>query len=113
MCAIILLNSNPLNARIRIIEHLLRLIKVVLTGENGFYMCCICQDHIQHNTKRHPGKAIMNTTRGDQTDDVVNTNNVKLVIIGDEGFMAPLFNTTKGDTTIKKLEKTHDVNENR
>ena len=92
-------------------------------------MCCIRQDHIQHNTKRHTGKAIMNTTRGDQTDDVVNMNNVKLVIIGDEGFMAPLFNTTKedttkgnttkgdpkkGDTTMKKHEKTHDdVNEKR
>ena len=37
----------------------------------------------------------MNTTRGDRTDDVVNMNNVKLVIIGDKGCMAaPLFNTT-------------------
>ena len=56
----------------------------------------------------------MNTTRGDQTDDVVDMNNVKLVIISDKGFMIPLFNTTKGDTTkgdttIKKLEKTDDV----
>ena len=60
----------------------------------------------------------MNTTRGDQTNDVVNMNNVKLVIIGDKGFIAPLFNTTKGDptkgdTTMKKLEKTHDVDEKR
>ena len=55
----------------------------------------------------------MNTTRGDQTDDVVSINNVKLIIIGDKGFMAPLFNTTKGYTTMKKLEKTHDVDEKR
>ena len=84
------------------------------------FICCICQDHIQHNTKRYTGKAIMNSTRGDQTD-VVNMNNVKLVIIDNEGFMAPLFNTTKGnptrghptkgDATMKKLEKTHDVND--
>ena len=48
-CVMIPLNSNPLNAWIQIIEHyLLRLIKVVITGENGFYsICCICQDHIQ------------------------------------------------------------------
>ena len=37
-CVIIPLNSNPLNAWIQIIEHLLRLIKVVITGENGFCM---------------------------------------------------------------------------
>ena len=37
-CVMIPLNSNPLNAWIQIIEHLLRLIKVVITGENGFYM---------------------------------------------------------------------------
>ena len=55
----------------------------------------------------------MNTTRGYQTDDVVNINNVKLVIIGDKGFIVPSFNTTKGDTTMKKLEKTDDVDEKR
>ena len=76
------------------------------------FICCICQDHIlQHNTKRHNGKkAIMNTTRGDQTDNVVNMmNNVKLVItlviIGDEGFMAPLFNTTKRRHNNKKTRE--------
>ena len=56
------------------------------------------------------------TTRGDQTDNVVYMNNVKLVIISDKGFMVPPFNTTRGDTTttMKKLEKTDDVkNENR
>ena len=37
-CVLILLNSNHLNPWIRIIEHLLRLIKLVITGENGFYM---------------------------------------------------------------------------
>ena len=58
-------------------------------------------------------KTIMNTTRGDQTDDVGNMNNVKLVITDDEGSMEPLFNTKKGDTTMKKLEKTHDLNEKR
>ena len=40
----------------------------------------------------------MNTTRGDQTDDVVDMKNVKLVIIADKGFMVPPFNTKKGDT---------------
>ena len=54
-------------------------------------------------------KAIMNTTRGDQTDDVVDMNNVKLVIISDKGFMVPLFNTT----TMKKLEKSDDVHAKR
>ena len=53
----------------------------------------------------------MNTTRGDKTDDVVDINNVKLVIVGDKGFMALPFNTTKGDTTMKKLDKTDDVDE--
>ena len=43
-------------------------------------------------------KIIMNTTRGDQADDVVDMNQVKLVIIGDKGFMVPPFNTAKGDT---------------
>ena len=43
-------------------------------------------------------KTTINTTRGDQTDKVVNLNQVKLVIIGDKGFMVPPFNTTKGDT---------------
>ena len=52
----------------------------------------------------------MNTTRGDQTDDLVDMNNVKLVIISDKNFMVPLFNTIKGDTTtLKRLEKTDDV----
>ena len=37
-CVLIPLNSNPLNAWIQIIEYLLRLIKVVITGENGFCM---------------------------------------------------------------------------
>ena len=37
-CVLIPLNSNPLNAWIQIIEHLLRLIKVVTTGKNGFHM---------------------------------------------------------------------------
>ena len=75
-------------------------------------ICCIfCQeDHIQHNTKkRHNEKTIMKTTRGDETNDVVNMNNVKSVIVGDKGFMALPFNTTKGDTIMKKLEKTDDV----
>ena len=64
------------------------------------FICCICQDHIQHNKRRHKSeKTIMNTTRGDQTDDVIDMNNVKLVIISDKGFMVvPPFNTTKGDT---------------
>ena len=65
----------------------------------SFIICCICQDHIRHNNE----KTIMNTTRGDQTDDVVDMNNVKLVSISDKGFMiVPPFNTTKGDTTMKK-----------
>ena len=63
-CVLISLNSNHLNPWIRIIEHLLRLIKVVITGENGFHMLYLSKDHIlQHETKRHNGKAIMNTTR--------------------------------------------------
>ena len=37
-CVLILLNSNHLNSWIRIIKHLLRLIKLVITEENGFYM---------------------------------------------------------------------------
>ena len=37
-CVMIPLNSTSLNACIQIIEHLLRLIKVVITGENGFRM---------------------------------------------------------------------------
>ena len=37
-CVLIPLNSNPLNAWIQIIEHFLRLIKVVITEENGFYI---------------------------------------------------------------------------
>ena len=37
-CVLIPLNLNPLNAWVQIIEHLLRLIKVVITGENGFCM---------------------------------------------------------------------------
>ena len=121
-CVMIPLNSTSLNACIQIIEHLLRLIKGGTYRKKWLsYVLYFRQDHIQHNTKRNTGKAIMNTTRGDQTDDVINMNNIKLVIIGDEGFMAPLFNTTKGDTTkgnttkgdttMKKLEKTHDVNE--
>ena len=79
------------------------------------FICCICQDHIQHNKRRHKNeKTIMNTTRGDQTDDVIDMNNVKLVIIKDKGFMVPPFNTTKGDTeTMKKLEKTDDVHAKR
>ena len=44
----------------------------------------------------------MNTTRGDQTDDVADMNYVKLVIISDKGFILPPFNTTKGDTAMKK-----------
>ena len=45
----------------------------------------------------------MNTTRGDQTDNVVDMNNVKLVIIGDNSFLLVLpLNTTKGGTTMKK-----------
>ena len=35
-CVLILLNSNYLNPWIQIIEHLLRLVKLVITGENGF-----------------------------------------------------------------------------
>ena len=70
------------------------------------FIFCICQDHIQHNKRRHNNeKTIMNTTRGDQTNDVVDMNNVKLVIIGDKGFMIPLFSTTKEDTTIKNSRK--------
>ena len=74
------------------------------------FICCICQDHIQHNNKRRYNneKTIMNTTRGDQTNDVVDMNNVKLVIMSDKGFMVPLFNTT-----MKKLEKTDDVHAKR
>ena len=37
-CVLLLLNSNHLNPWIRIIEHLLRLIKLVNIGENGFHM---------------------------------------------------------------------------
>ena len=37
-CVLIPLNSNPLNAWIQIIEHLLRLIELVITRENGFHM---------------------------------------------------------------------------
>ena len=41
----------------------------------------------------------MNTTRGDQTDDVVDmNNNVKLVIISDKGFMVPPFTTQQKET---------------
>ena len=36
-CVLIPLSSNPLNAWIQIIEHLLRLIKVVITRKNGFH----------------------------------------------------------------------------
>ena len=36
-CVLIPLNSNPLNAWIQIIKHLLRLIKMVITGEKGLY----------------------------------------------------------------------------
>ena len=36
-CVLILLNLNHLNAWIRIIEHLSRLIKLVITGKNGVY----------------------------------------------------------------------------
>ena len=50
----------------------------------------------------------MKTTRGDQTDNVVDMNNVKLVITGENGFhnyavfVKIIFNTTKGDTTMKR-----------
>ena len=72
-------------------------VKLVITGENGFHMLYLSRWYIQHNNKRRYNneKTIMNTTRGDQTDDVVDMNNVKLVIISDKGFMVPLFNTTK------------------
>ena len=62
------------------------------------YICCICQDHIQHNTKRHNEKTIINTTRGDQTDDVVNMNNMKLVIMGDKDFMGYYHSTQQKET---------------
>ena len=44
-CVLIPLNSNPLNAWIQIIEHLLRLIKVVITGENGFHMLYLSRSY--------------------------------------------------------------------
>ena len=58
----------------------------------------------------------MNTTRGDQTDNVVDMNNVKLVIISDKGFKVPPFNTRKRvdtTTTMKTLEKADDVHAKR
>ena len=111
------LKSNPLNAWIQIIEHLLRLIKLVITVENGFNMLHLSRRSYstQHKKETHNEKTIMNatTTRGNETNDVVNMNNVKLVIVDDKGFMALPFNTTKGDTTMKKLEKTEDLDEQR
>ena len=65
---LILLNSNHLNAWIQIIEHLLRVIKWVITGENGFFMLYFLSTSysIQHNEK-----TITNTTTTrDQTDDM-------------------------------------------
>ena len=51
-CVPILLNSNHLNPWIRIIEHLLRLIKVVITGDNGFCMLYLSGSYsTQHNEK--------------------------------------------------------------
>ena len=71
-CVLILLNSNHLNPWIQIIEHLLRLIKFVITRENGLYMLyfptrsCSTQDK-----ETQLKKTIMKTTRGDQTDNAV------------------------------------------
>ena len=44
-CVLIPLNSNPLNAWLQIIEHFLRLIKVVITGENGFHMLYLSRSY--------------------------------------------------------------------
>ena len=54
-CVLIPLNSNPLNAWIQLIEHLLRLIKVVITGKNGFHNYAVFV------------RIIFNTTKGDTT----------------------------------------------
>ena len=44
-CVLILLNSNHLNPWIRIIEHLLELIKLVITAENGFHMLYLSRSY--------------------------------------------------------------------
>ena len=44
-CVPILLNSNHLSPWIRIIEHLLRLIKLVITGENDFRMLYLSRSY--------------------------------------------------------------------
>ena len=44
-CVLILLNSNHLNAWIQIIKQLLRLIKLVITGENGFHMLYLSRSY--------------------------------------------------------------------
>ena len=66
-CVLILLNSDHLNPWIRIIEHLLRLIKLVITGENGFYMLYLPRSYSTQDRDTIK-KTIINTTRGDQTD---------------------------------------------
>ena len=71
-CVLTLLNSNHLNPWIRIIEHLLQLIKLVITGENGFHMLYLSRSYsTQHKEETQWKKTIMNTTRGDQTDEAV------------------------------------------
>ena len=55
-CVLIPLNSNPLNACIQIIEHLLRLIKLVITGENGFHILYLSRSYsTQHKRTQQPG----------------------------------------------------------
>ena len=70
-CVLVLLNSNYLNPWIRIIEHLLRLIKVVITGENGFHMLYLS---ISYSTQHegHTNQAPWKNKDGHsiQTDDV-------------------------------------------
>ena len=84
------------------------------------FICCIYQDHIQNTTE----KAIMNTTRGDQTDDVVCFYQHKRHIHEKkppdkysrsnrqrEWILQKI--TKQRDTTMKKHEKTDDVDEKR
>ena len=57
-CVLILLNSNHLNSWIRIIEHLLRLIKLVFTEENGFHILYLSKSYsTQQHKERHTGKS--------------------------------------------------------
>ena len=56
-CVLISLNSNHLNPWIRIIEHLFRLIKVVITGENGFYMLHLSRSYSSARNKETQWKS--------------------------------------------------------